>query len=124
MSGALIRKSAIALRSACGFVAWRGFWLAGSCPPSFLAGRRPGLPLHQSATSQCRFSGADPGRGRQSREDSCDNAGRGVHARRVAGFSLLSFVRTSYSGLFLVTLKDWDERKTQEEQLSGDQGRT
>jgi hydrophobic/amphiphilic exporter-1 (mainly G- bacteria), HAE1 family len=34
----------------------------------------------------------------------------------VCGFSLLSFVRTSYNGLFFVTLKDWDERKTKEEQ--------
>src|SRR6202011_5813265 len=34
----------------------------------------------------------------------------------VAGFSLLSFVRTSYNGLFFVTLKDWDERKSRAEQ--------
>jgi hydrophobic/amphiphilic exporter-1 (mainly G- bacteria), HAE1 family len=34
----------------------------------------------------------------------------------VAGFSLLSFVRTSYNGLFFVTLKDWDERKSRDEQ--------
>ena len=34
----------------------------------------------------------------------------------VCGFSLLSFVRTSYNGLFFVTLKDWDDRKTKEEQ--------
>ncbi len=34
----------------------------------------------------------------------------------VTGFSLLSFVRTSYNGLFFVTLKDWDERKSREEQ--------
>jgi HAE1 family hydrophobic/amphiphilic exporter-1 len=30
----------------------------------------------------------------------------------VVGFSLLSFVRTSYNGFFFVTLKPWDERKS------------
>lgn len=34
----------------------------------------------------------------------------------VAGFSLLSFVRTTYNGFFFVTLKDWSERKSKEEQ--------
>jgi HAE1 family hydrophobic/amphiphilic exporter-1 len=35
----------------------------------------------------------------------------------VVGFSLLSFVRTSYNGFFFVTLKPWDERKSREEQF-------
>jgi HAE1 family hydrophobic/amphiphilic exporter-1 len=35
----------------------------------------------------------------------------------VIGFSLLSFVRTSYNGFFFVTLKPWDERKSRAEQL-------
>ena len=34
----------------------------------------------------------------------------------VVGFSLLSFVRTSYNGLFFITLKNWDDRKSREEQ--------
>jgi hydrophobic/amphiphilic exporter-1 (mainly G- bacteria), HAE1 family len=34
----------------------------------------------------------------------------------VIGFSLLSFVRTSYNGFFFVTLKPWDERTSREEQ--------
>src|ERR1700676_1162981 len=34
----------------------------------------------------------------------------------VVGFSLLSFVRTTYSSFFFVSLKDWDERKTPDEQ--------
>jgi HAE1 family hydrophobic/amphiphilic exporter-1 len=33
------------------------------------------------------------------------------------GFSLLSFVRTSYNAFFFVTLKPWDERKTRAEQF-------
>ena len=34
----------------------------------------------------------------------------------MAGFSLLSFVRTTYNGFFFVTLKDWGERKSRQEQ--------
>jgi HAE1 family hydrophobic/amphiphilic exporter-1 len=34
----------------------------------------------------------------------------------VVGFSLLSFVQTSYNGFFFVTLKPWDARKTRAEQ--------
>jgi len=35
----------------------------------------------------------------------------------VVGFSLLSYVRTSYNGFFFVTFKPWDERKTRAEQF-------
>jgi len=34
----------------------------------------------------------------------------------IVGFSLLSYVRTSYNAFFFVTLKDWDGRKKREEQ--------
>jgi HAE1 family hydrophobic/amphiphilic exporter-1 len=34
----------------------------------------------------------------------------------VVGFSLLSYVRTSYNGFFFVTLKPWDERGSRSEQ--------
>ena len=40
----------------------------------------------------------------------------------VIGFSLLSFVRTSYNAFFVVTLKPWDERTSQSRAVSGDQG--
>src|SRR6202035_1674207 len=35
----------------------------------------------------------------------------------VVGFSLLSFVRTTYNGFFFVTLKPWSSRETRAEQL-------
>ena len=35
----------------------------------------------------------------------------------VVGFSLLSFVRTSYNGFFFVTLKPWEQRKSRDVQL-------
>ncbi len=39
------------------------------------------------------------------------------YSTSVIGFSLLSFVRTSYNAFFFVTLKPWDERKTRAEQF-------
>src|SRR2546422_2537681 len=39
------------------------------------------------------------------------------HVTTFVGFSLLSFVRTSYNSTFFVTLKPWDERKTRAEQF-------
>src|SRR5258708_19574903 len=42
---------------------------------------------------------------------------RGVqYTTSVVGFSLLSFVRTSYNAFFFVTLKPWSSRETREEQ--------
>jgi HAE1 family hydrophobic/amphiphilic exporter-1 len=39
-----------------------------------------------------------------------------AYTTTVAGFSLLSFVRTTYNGFFFVTLKDWGERKSRQQQ--------
>jgi len=39
------------------------------------------------------------------------------HVTTFVGFSLLSFVRTSYNSTFFVTFKPWDERKTRAEQF-------
>ena len=39
------------------------------------------------------------------------------HVTTFVGFSLLSFVRTSYNATFFVTFKPWDERKTRAEQF-------
>jgi HAE1 family hydrophobic/amphiphilic exporter-1 len=39
------------------------------------------------------------------------------YATSVVGFSLLSYVRTSYNAFFFVTFKRWDDRKTRAEQF-------
>jgi HAE1 family hydrophobic/amphiphilic exporter-1 len=39
------------------------------------------------------------------------------YATSIVGFSLLSLVRTSYNAFFFVTLKEWKERKSREEQF-------
>jgi HAE1 family hydrophobic/amphiphilic exporter-1 len=40
----------------------------------------------------------------------------------VVGFNLLTFTQTTYSAFFFVTLKDWDQRKSPQEQLDAIQG--
>jgi len=39
------------------------------------------------------------------------------HTTSIVGFSLLSLVRTSYNAFFFVTLKDWKDRESREEQF-------
>jgi HAE1 family hydrophobic/amphiphilic exporter-1 len=39
------------------------------------------------------------------------------HSTCFVGFSLLSFVRTSYNATFFVTFKPWDDRKTRDQQF-------
>ncbi len=39
------------------------------------------------------------------------------HVTSVSGFSLLSLVRTSYSGFAFISMKDWGDRKTRAEQF-------
>jgi HAE1 family hydrophobic/amphiphilic exporter-1 len=39
------------------------------------------------------------------------------YSTSIVGFSLLSYVRTSYNAFFFVTFKPWDERKTRTEQF-------
>ena len=39
------------------------------------------------------------------------------HTTSVIGFSLLSFVRTSYNGFFFITLKEWKDRTKRAEQF-------
>src|SRR6185436_16208233 len=39
------------------------------------------------------------------------------YATSIVGFSLLSLVRTSYNAFFFVTLKDWKDRESREEQF-------
>ena len=42
------------------------------------------------------------------------------YTTRVAGFSLLSFVSTSYTGFFFVTLDDWKDRTSRATQYQRD----
>jgi HAE1 family hydrophobic/amphiphilic exporter-1 len=112
-SGALIRKSAVAFIVLAAFGAGAWFY-AGRLPTSFLPDEDQGyMFIHLQLPNAASL---------ERTQDVAAKVERilakmpGVqYTTSVCGFSLLSFVRTSYNGLFFVTLKDWDERKTKEE---------
>src|SRR6202040_260870 len=115
LCGGLIRKSAVAmvllavLSVAAGFFCSR---LPFSFPPHEDQGYvyiNMDLP---DAASLERTSAA----ARQVEEILANTPGV-EYTTSVVGFSLLSFVRTTYNGFFFVTLKPWSSRETQAEQF-------
>jgi HAE1 family hydrophobic/amphiphilic exporter-1 len=114
LSGVLIRKSAMALVALLVFGA-AGLFFGNHVPSSFLPDEDQGyvyvnmqLPnaasLERTAAASRRVEGilaATPGV---------------QYTTSVAGFSLLSFVRTTYNAFYFVTLKPWSDRKTRAEQ--------
>ncbi|HWX37037.1 MAG TPA: multidrug efflux RND transporter permease subunit [Steroidobacteraceae bacterium] len=113
-SGGLIRKSAVAL-IALALFGGAAVLLSGRIPSSFLPDEDQGyLFLHLQLPNAASLERTEE-TARKVEQILADTPGV-KYTTTVAGFSLLSFVRTSYSGLFFVTLKDWDERKSREEQ--------
>jgi HAE1 family hydrophobic/amphiphilic exporter-1 len=113
--GGLIRKSAIALILIVAFGAGAGFF-ARKIPSSFLPDEDQGylyinLQLPNAASLQRTDEVA------RKIEDVLAKTPGVQYTTSVIGFSLLSFVRTSYNGFFFVTLKPWDERKSRDVQL-------
>jgi hydrophobic/amphiphilic exporter-1 (mainly G- bacteria), HAE1 family len=115
LSGALLRKSAVALILLVGFGVAAGFF-ANKVPSSFLPDEDQGylyinLQLPNASSLQ--------------RTDQVVRKIEGVLAETpgveytssVVGFSLLSLVRTSYNAFFFVTLKEWGDRKTRDQQF-------
>src|SRR6266851_941802 len=114
-SGALIRKSAIALvlLAAC---AGGAAFFGARVPSSFLPDEDQGylfinLQLPNAASLQRTDQAA-----RQVEKILAATPGV-KHTSSVIGFSLLSFVRTSYNAFLFVTLDDWDARKSREKQF-------
>jgi HAE1 family hydrophobic/amphiphilic exporter-1 len=113
-SGALIRKSVVAFVMLAVFGVAAGFF-SGRVPSSFLPDEDQGyLFLHLQLPNAASLERTD---------EVCRKIENilakmpGVkYTTTVAGFSLLSFVRTSYNGLFFITLKEWNDRKSREEQ--------
>ena len=115
MSGALIRKSAIAILLLVAFAGAAAFFGA-RVPSSFLPDEDQGylfvnLQLPNAASLQ-RTDEAS----RQVEEILAATPGV-KYTSTVIGFSLLSFVRTSYNAFFFVTLDDWDTRTSRAEQF-------
>src|ERR1700757_3325826 len=114
LSGALIRKSAIALIMLAVFGVAAAFF-SNRVPSSFLPDEDQGylfisLQLPNAASLQRTDEAV-----REIEKILAQTPGV-EYTTSVVGFSLLSFVNTSYNALFFVTLKPWDERKTREEQ--------
>jgi hydrophobe/amphiphile efflux-1 (HAE1) family protein len=117
VSGNMIRKGSLvlALLAACVIT---GVFFDGRLPSSFLPDEDQGylyvnmqLP---NAASQERTSAAAA-----QVEKVLANTPGIKYTTSVIGFSLLSYVRTSYNAFFFVTLKPWDERNNRTEQLQG-----
>jgi len=115
LCGGLIRKSGVAVVMLVAFSVAAGFF-GSRVPSSFLPDEDQGylfvnMQLPNASSLQ-----------------RTDTATRGVEkilastpgvqfSTSVIGFSLLSYVRTSYNAFFFVTLKPWDERTTRAEQF-------
>src|SRR4029077_608667 len=112
--GGFIRKGALALVVIAAFGLGAGFFRA-HLPSSFLPDEDQGYVLINmqlpNAASLERTSDA----ARQV-EDLLANTPGVQYTTSVVGFSLLSFVRTSYNAFYFVTLKPWSDRKSRAEQ--------
>ena len=113
--GFLVRKTAITIVLLVAFAVAAG-WFGNKVPASFLPDEDQGylyvnvqLPIAASLERTDAVA---------AKIESALVKTPGVeHTTSVIGFSLLSFVRTSYNAFFFVTLKPWDERKSRSEQL-------
>jgi HAE1 family hydrophobic/amphiphilic exporter-1 len=114
-SGMLLQKSLVTIVLLAGFSVAAVFF-ASRIPSSFLPDEDQGyayinlqLPNGASLERTTRVV-ADV-------EDILRNTPGVQYSTSVVGFSLLSFVRTSYNAFFFVTFKPWDDRKTRAEQF-------
>jgi len=114
LSGDVIRKGALVLVLLG--VAGGAAWLIGAhLPTSFLPDEDQGylyinMQLPNAASLERTSAAA-----RQVEKVLANTPGV-QYTTSVVGFSLLSYVRTSYNAFFWVSLKPWDERKSQAEQ--------
>jgi len=114
IAGGLVRKSALAfvVLAVCGALA--GFF-SSRLPSSFLPDEDQGymflnLQLPQAASLQRTEATA------HEIEDMLAKTPGVQSTASVIGFSLLSLTRSSYNAFFFVTLKEWKDRKSREEQ--------
>ena len=114
-SGVLLKKTAVVVVLLLVFCVAAGFF-ANRVPSSFLPDEDQGyayvnLQLPNSASLERTSQAATQ------IENILANTPGVKYTTSVIGFSLLSFVRTSYNAFFVVTLKPWDERTSRAEQF-------
>jgi HAE1 family hydrophobic/amphiphilic exporter-1 len=115
ISGLILRRSVLALVALIGFGA-AGFFFASRVPSSFLPDEDQGymyvnvqLPNGSSLERTTKVV--------EQVEDILRKTPGVETTTTFVGFSLLSFVRTSYNATLFVNFKLWDERKAQSEQF-------
>jgi HAE1 family hydrophobic/amphiphilic exporter-1 len=113
-SGTLIRKAALVM-VLLGVAGGAGWLFSGHLPTSFLPDEDQGylfinMQLPNSASLERTSAAA-----RQVEKVLADTPGV-QYTTSVIGFSLLSYVRTTYNANFFVSLKPWEDRKSQAEQ--------
>jgi hydrophobic/amphiphilic exporter-1 (mainly G- bacteria), HAE1 family len=114
LCGGVLRKGVLALVVIAAFGIGAGLF-SSRLPSSFLPDEDQGyvyinMDLPNAASLERTSAAA-----RQVEEILANTPGV-QYTTSVVGFSLLSFVRTTYNGFFFVTLKPWSDRKTREEQ--------
>ena len=114
-SGALVRKSAVAGVLLAGF-AVAGLWIGGKVPVSFVPDEDQGyFFINVQLPHSASFQRTDEV---MAKLQKIAAAVPGVeHVTTITGFSLLSLVRTSYNGFGFISMKEWGDRKTREEQF-------
>jgi hydrophobic/amphiphilic exporter-1 (mainly G- bacteria), HAE1 family len=115
ISGAILRKSAVALILLAGF-GIAGFWIGGKLPTSFVPDEDQGyfylnVQLPNAASLQRTEAVV------AKIEKIVDSTPGVEYSTAVAGFSLLSLVRTSYNAFIFVNMKDWDTRTSKAQQF-------
>ena len=105
-SGAVIRKSAIAIVALAGFAA-AGLFFAKGLPSSFLPDEDQGymyiqMQLPEASSIQSTSEAA------RAVEDVLKSTPGVKYCSSSVGFSLLSLTRTSYNAFFWVTLDPWE----------------
>jgi HAE1 family hydrophobic/amphiphilic exporter-1 len=114
-SGTLLRKGVLTVCLLAAAVG-AGVFFAGRVPSSFLPDEDQGyLYVNMQLPNSASLERTSEAAGQV--EKILAGMPGVEYTTSVIGFSLLSFVRTSYNGFFFVTLKPWDERTTREEQF-------
>ncbi len=113
-SGGLIRKGVIALLALVGFGIAAGFF-GSRLPSSFLPDEDQGYIFVNMQLSNAASLERTNAAAKEVEKILASTPGV-QYTTSVVGFSLLSFVQTSYNAFFFVTLKPWEDRKTRAEQ--------
>jgi len=114
LSGVLIRKSALAVVALVAF-GGAGLFFGSRVPSSFLPDEDQGYLFVNMQLPNAASLERTAAASRQVEKILAATPGV-QYTTSVAGFSLLSFVRTTYNAFYFVTLKPWGDRKSGAEQ--------